>query len=99
MDVEKAQQWDGRGHFFAAAAEAMRRILVENARRKGRIKHGGQRERIDIEIADLPTRMPPEELIALSVALVVNITESIASLACKPDVVKSLILSSNVPST
>jgi RNA polymerase sigma factor (TIGR02999 family) len=58
-----------RGHFFAAAAEAMRRILVENARRKQRIKHGGQLERVEIEIADLPTRMAPEELIALNEAL------------------------------
>ena len=66
---EKAQHWDGRGHFFAAAAEAMRRILVENARHKGRIKHGGQLERMEIEIANLPTRMPPEELIALDEAL------------------------------
>src|SRR5438874_8181259 len=41
------QHWDGRGHFFAAAAEAMRRILVDNARRKLRIKHGGQLERVD----------------------------------------------------
>jgi len=69
VDREKTQHWDGRGHFFAAAAEAMRRILVENARHKGRIKHGGQLERIEIEITNLPTRMPPEELIALDEAL------------------------------
>src|SRR5262245_8889350 len=43
VDVDKAQHWDSRGHFFAAAAEAMRRILVEAARRKGRLKHGGGR--------------------------------------------------------
>ena len=47
----------------------MRRILVENARRKQRIKHGGELERVDIEIAGLPTRMAPEELIALNEAL------------------------------
>src|SRR6266851_3964351 len=41
VDVDKAQHWNSRGHFFAAAAEAMRRILVENARRKKRLKHGG----------------------------------------------------------
>src|SRR5438270_8395169 len=64
-----APSWDGRGHFFAAAAEAMRRILVENARHKRRIKHGGQRERMEIEIADLPTRMPAEDFIALDDAL------------------------------
>src|ERR671923_1004613 len=45
VDVEKAQHWNSRGHFFAAAAEAMRRILVENARRKSRRKRGGTRER------------------------------------------------------
>ncbi len=69
VDVEKAQHWDSRGHFFAAAAEAMQRILVENARRKRQIKRGGQFERVEIELADLPTRMPPEELIALDEAL------------------------------
>ena len=63
------QQWDGRGHFFPAAAEAMRRILVENARRKSGVKHGGQLERLDIEIADLPTSKAPDELIALNEAL------------------------------
>src|SRR5262245_35058655 len=40
LGIDQGQRWDGRGHFFAAAAEAMRRILVENARRKGRIRHG-----------------------------------------------------------
>lgn len=48
VDVDKAQRWDSRGHFFAAAAEAMRRILVENARRKGRRRHGGDRKRNDL---------------------------------------------------
>src|SRR5450631_3961575 len=43
------QDWDDRGHFFAAAAEAMRRILVENARRKQRVKHGGDRQRIELD--------------------------------------------------
>jgi RNA polymerase sigma factor (TIGR02999 family) len=46
VDVEKAQHWDSRGHFFSAAAEAMRRILVETARRKQRIKHGGEFRRL-----------------------------------------------------
>ena len=49
VDAEKAQHWDSRGHFFAAAAEAMRRILVENARRKRRGKHGGGRVRVDLD--------------------------------------------------
>ena len=47
VDAEKAQHWNSRGHFFAAAAEAMRRILVESARRKQRVKHGGALRRVD----------------------------------------------------
>src|SRR5262245_13918762 len=47
-----SEKWDGRGHFFAAAAEAMRRILVENARRKRRIKHGGGHARVDLQDYD-----------------------------------------------
>src|SRR6516162_1915454 len=63
------QYWDSRGHFFAAAAEAMRRILVENARSKKRAKHGGDWERVEIEMDCLPTRMSSEELVALDEAL------------------------------
>ena len=63
------QDWDGRGHFFAAAAEAMRRILVESARRKKRIKHGGDHRRVDLEDHDVPVRPPPEEILALDEAL------------------------------
>jgi RNA polymerase sigma factor (TIGR02999 family) len=51
VDVEKAQQWNSRGHFFAAAAEAMRRILVDQARRKRRPKHGGDRQRVELDEA------------------------------------------------
>src|SRR6266567_1682880 len=69
VDVETAQHWNSRGHFFAAAAEAMRRILVENARRKKRLKHGGDLERVEIELASLPTRMSSDELLALDEAL------------------------------
>jgi RNA polymerase sigma factor (TIGR02999 family) len=69
VDQDQAQRWDSRGHFFAAAAEAMRRILVENARRKRRAKHGGDLERIEVELTSLPTRMAPDELIALDDAL------------------------------
>ncbi|HKB37536.1 MAG TPA: ECF-type sigma factor [Gemmataceae bacterium] len=69
VDVERAQHWDSRGHFFAAAAEAMRRIVVETARRKKRAKHGGGRERVEVELADLPTRLPPDDLLALDEAL------------------------------
>jgi RNA polymerase sigma factor (TIGR02999 family) len=49
VDTEQAQQWNSRGHFFAAAAEAMRRILVNRARDKGRLKRGGGRKRVDLE--------------------------------------------------
>src|ERR1051326_7915744 len=48
-----AQQWNSRGHFFAAAAEAMRRILVENARRKQRVKHSGEMKRADLAALDV----------------------------------------------
>lgn len=73
--VENTQNWDSRGHFFAAAAEAMRRILVECARHKERVKHGGELDRIYVELGDLPTRMPPDELLALDDALVALQTE------------------------
>ena len=69
VDVERAQRWNSVGHFFAAAAEAMRRILVENARRKRRIKHGGGRHRVEVEIDAIPTRMSSEDLLALDEAL------------------------------
>ena len=61
------QQFDGRGHFFAAAAEAMRRILVEAARRRNREKHGGGRERV--ALFDMPARDPDDRLLALDDAL------------------------------
>jgi RNA polymerase sigma factor (TIGR02999 family) len=63
------QAWNGRGHFFAAAAEAMRRILVESARRKLRVKHGGELQRHDLDACDVPSPQPPDELVALSDAL------------------------------
>lgn len=61
--------WEGRRHFFGAAAEAMRRILVENARRKKRLKHGGQMERLDLEVLEIPSPMPDEDLESLDEAL------------------------------
>jgi RNA polymerase sigma factor (TIGR02999 family) len=61
--------WDGRGHFFAAAAQAMRRILVENARRKKRLKHGGEARRVELEDVDRAPEPPPDELLALDEAL------------------------------
>jgi RNA polymerase sigma factor (TIGR02999 family) len=65
----QSQQWDGRAHFFGAAAEAMRRILVESARRKKRLKHGGQLERVDVDEVDIPSPMPEDDLLALDEAL------------------------------
>src|SRR5437868_15396834 len=68
VDVEHAQQWSSRGHFFAAAAEAMRRILVERARRRARTKHGGRVKRVDVELEHLPGRQTPEHPVALDPA-------------------------------
>jgi RNA polymerase sigma factor (TIGR02999 family) len=61
--------WDNRGHFFAAAAEAMRRILVEAARRKSRLKHGGDRQRVGFDEADFVTMPDSIDLVALDEAL------------------------------
>jgi RNA polymerase sigma factor (TIGR02999 family) len=61
--------WDNRWHFFAAAAEAMRRILVEQARRKGRVRHGGGKSRIDLEEACSLVESPSDDLLALDEAL------------------------------
>jgi RNA polymerase sigma factor (TIGR02999 family) len=69
VDVEKAQHWNSRGHFFAAAAEAMRRILVEAARRKGRVKHGGGRMRMDLNAVQVALDMPADHLLTLDEAL------------------------------
>ncbi|HVK08823.1 MAG TPA: ECF-type sigma factor, partial [Gemmataceae bacterium] len=63
------QQFDGRGHFFAAAAEAMRRILVDNARRKQTEKHGGKRRRLDFSQAEPITQADPDEILDLDEAL------------------------------
>jgi RNA polymerase sigma factor (TIGR02999 family) len=63
------QHFNGRAHFFAAAAEAMRRILVERARRKQRLKRGGNRERRDLELDALASPMPDERLLTLDEAL------------------------------
>jgi RNA polymerase sigma factor (TIGR02999 family) len=69
VDVEKAQRWDSCGHFFAAAAEAMRRILVERARRKSRLKHGRDRHRIELDDVCTVTNGPSSELLAMDEAL------------------------------
>jgi RNA polymerase sigma factor (TIGR02999 family) len=67
VGADPARPWNGCGHFFGAAAEAMRRILVENARRKARLKHGGGRRRVPLN--DLPADAAPDDLIALDDAL------------------------------
>jgi len=69
VDTTKIQLWESRWHFFAAAAESMRRILVDNARRRGRLKRGGELSRVDLEKLELTIDNPPEELIALDEAL------------------------------
>ena len=69
VDRDEVQHWDSRGHFFAAAAEAMRRILIDNARRKRRPKHGGDRRRVDLDAAASVADVPAEDLLALDEAL------------------------------
>ena len=66
---DEPQGWENRGHFFAAAAEGMRRILVENARRKNSSKRGGELSRIDMADMEAAGRMPSEELVMLDEAL------------------------------
>ncbi len=63
------QHFPDRAYFFAAAGEAMRRILVENARRKKRLKHGGNLEKVDLEDVDLPAPLPDDELLEVDEAL------------------------------
>jgi RNA polymerase sigma factor (TIGR02999 family) len=68
--VDGDQHWNSRGHFFAAAAEAMRRILIDSARRKGRHKRGGaRRQRVDLDSQDLVSQATPDELLVLDDAL------------------------------
>ncbi len=69
VDVEKAQHWNSRGHFFAAAAEAMRRILLNRARDKKRLKRGGDHQRIDLSQIQLALDTRAEDLIALDEAI------------------------------
>jgi RNA polymerase sigma factor (TIGR02999 family) len=65
VDVERVQPWNSRGHFFGAAAEAMRRILVETARRKQRERHGGQFNRVALSEVRIGVDSPPDELLAI----------------------------------
>jgi len=69
VDTEKARHWDSRGHFFAAAAEAMRRILINRARDKGRFKRGGHLRRVDLDKVELAVDAPNEELVAIDEVL------------------------------
>src|SRR3954453_10946135 len=69
VDADAVPRWDSRGHFFAAAAEAMRRILVDNARRKRRPKHGGDRRRLHLDALALPMEDRSHDLLALDEAL------------------------------
>ena len=76
--------WDNRGHFFAAAAEAMRRILIDNARRKRRPKHGGDRQRVQLDEACAVAAQPSDDLLALDEAL----TRLAAEAPAKAELVK-----------
>jgi RNA polymerase sigma factor (TIGR02999 family) len=69
VDTDKAQSWNSRGHFFAAAAEAMRRILVERARRRRRLKHGGGCQRLDLDAALSLVGPASDDVLALDEAL------------------------------
>jgi RNA polymerase sigma factor (TIGR02999 family) len=69
VGLDTGKLWDGRGHFFSAAAEAMRRILVENARRKSRQKHGGEFDRCELDSDTIAAPVPDDNLIALDEAL------------------------------
>lgn len=69
IGADTSQQWNSRGHFFAAAAEAMRRILVNRARDKGRLKRGGDRRQIDLDRIEIALDTHAEDLIALNEAM------------------------------
>jgi RNA polymerase sigma factor (TIGR02999 family) len=83
VDVEMVQHWNSRGHFFAAAAEAIRRILVENARSKHRIRRGGAWKRIEMEKIDLADEESAERILALD--------EALARLAAEEKVIAELV--------
>jgi RNA polymerase sigma factor (TIGR02999 family) len=69
VDSDQARQWNSRGHFFAAAAEAMRRILVDHARRKKALRRGGERQRQDLDLAEPATEPLSDDVVALDEAL------------------------------
>jgi RNA polymerase sigma factor (TIGR02999 family) len=68
VGADQAQQWQGRGHFFAAAAEAMRRIIIDRARDKRRLKRGGGGQRVEIDLGKIPNEAS-DDLLALDEAL------------------------------
>jgi RNA polymerase sigma factor (TIGR02999 family) len=76
VDVDKAQHWDSRRHFFSAAAESMRRILVEKARRKGRLKRGGNLDRVPLDQVEIKVETSQLDLLALDEALAKLASES-----------------------
>jgi RNA polymerase sigma factor (TIGR02999 family) len=67
--VSSDPQWDGRRHFFCAAAEAMRRILIDRARRKGSQRHGGDLQRVELDAVEIAAPLPDDQLLALHAAL------------------------------
>jgi RNA polymerase sigma factor (TIGR02999 family) len=69
VDTDRAQQWNSRGHFFSAAAEAMRRILIDQARHKQSQRHGGGRKRLDVEHVEIAAPEPSFEVLALDEAM------------------------------
>jgi len=79
VDSETSQRWDSRGHFFAAAAEAMRRILVDRARAKACDKRGGQLQKLDIDAIDVVTTAAPDQLVMIDEALVKLAAEDAAA--------------------
>ena len=84
VDVQATQHWNSRGHFYAAAAEAMRRILVENARRKQRLKRGGQLRRSPLNDVAVECGVPQDDILALDDAL----TKLAAEAPQKAEIVK-----------
>ena len=70
VNVDVGPKWNGRGHFFGAAAEAMRRILIDRAKEKKRLKRGGDRQRVDLDAIEIALDTPAEELVALNESLI-----------------------------
>lgn len=79
VDRDRIQGWDSRGHFFAAAAEAMRRILIDQARRKKSLKAGGRMRRVDVDDVELTLHEAPDDLLALDEAITKLIGENRAA--------------------